>query len=58
MAGLRAGDVIVAIDEEDVDTMDDLRRKILGKRVGEKLMVRFARGNDVFEVYVQLASAE
>ncbi|MFQ5833758.1 MAG: S1C family serine protease [Candidatus Thorarchaeota archaeon] len=57
-SGLRAGDVIVGIDDNDVDTMDDLRRKILGKRVGEKLRVRFARGNDVFEVYVQLASAE
>ncbi len=56
-AGLKPGDVIVAIDDEDVTSMEDLRRRILGKRVGDKLRIRFARGTDVFEVYVQLASA-
>ena len=56
-AGLKPGDVIVAIDDEDIKSMEDLRRRILGRRVGEKLRIRFARGNDIFEVYVQLASA-
>jgi S1-C subfamily serine protease len=56
-AGLKAGDVIVAIDDEDVKGMEGLRKRILGKRVGEKLRVRFVRGNDIFEVWVQLASA-
>jgi len=56
-AGLKAGDVIVAIDDEGVKGMEDLRKRILGKRVGEKLRVRFVRGSDIFEVWVQLASA-
>lgn len=57
-AGLKTGDVIVAIDDEDIRGMDDLRRRILGKRVGDNLRVRFARGRDIFEVYVTLASAK
>jgi serine protease Do len=56
-AGLKTGDVIVAIDDEDVKGMEDLRKRILGKRVGEKLRVRFVRGSDTFEVWVQLAAA-
>jgi len=56
-AGLKAGDVIVAIDDENINSMEDLRRKVLGMRVGDKLRIRFAREIDIFEVYVQLASA-
>ncbi|MFW9849437.1 MAG: S1C family serine protease [Candidatus Thorarchaeota archaeon] len=53
-AGLKPGDVIVAIDEEDIKGMEQLREHILGKKVGEKLRVQFQRGRDIFEVYVQL----
>jgi len=56
-AGLKAGDVIVAIDDEDIKGMEDLRKKILGKRVGEKLRVRFVRRTEIFEVWIQLAAA-
>ncbi|NHJ14466.1 MAG: PDZ domain-containing protein [Candidatus Thorarchaeota archaeon] len=57
-AGLKVGDVIVAIDEEAISGMDDLRRRVLEKRVGESLRVRFARGKEIYEVYVKLTSAK
>ncbi|MFW9808450.1 MAG: S1C family serine protease [Candidatus Thorarchaeota archaeon] len=55
--GLEPGDVIIAIDNEDISGMEDLRKRIMGSRVGTKLMVRFQRGNDVFEGYVELMAA-
>ncbi|UCE09953.1 MAG: trypsin-like peptidase domain-containing protein [Candidatus Thorarchaeota archaeon] len=55
--GLRPGDVIISVDGDDVVGMDDLRRKILQKGVGEKLLVRFHRANDVFETYITLGAA-
>jgi len=53
-AGLKPGDVIVAIDDEVINGMEQLRGQILGKKVGDKLRVRFQRARDVFEVYIQL----
>ena len=55
--GLQPGDVIVAIDDEDISGMEDLRRRIIRSKVGTKLRVRFQRGNDVFEDYVELIAA-
>ncbi len=55
--GLQAGDVIIVIDDQEISGMEDLRRKVIHKRVGTKLMVRFQRGADVFEGYVELIDA-
>ncbi|MFW9794571.1 MAG: S1C family serine protease [Candidatus Thorarchaeota archaeon] len=55
--GLQSGDVIIAIDGDDISGMEDLRRRIMRSRVGTKLMVRFQRGSDVFEGYVELVAA-
>ncbi|MDF1541044.1 MAG: trypsin-like peptidase domain-containing protein [Candidatus Thorarchaeota archaeon] len=56
-AGLKPGDVIIGIDDEEIKDMEHLRTYILTKKVGEKLRVRFARDRDVFEVYVALSPA-
>lgn len=55
--GLEAGDVIVAIDDVDIAGMEDLRKRIMRGKVGDKLMVKFQRGADVFEGYVELTAA-
>jgi S1-C subfamily serine protease len=55
--GLQPGDVIVAIDDEDIVGMEDLRRHVIRSKIGTKLMVRFQRGNDIFEDYVELIAA-
>ena len=54
-AGIEAGDVITQIDGEDINGMEDLRKRILKKKVGENLRVKFSRQHDVFETYVQLS---
>ncbi|MHA1902621.1 MAG: S1C family serine protease [Candidatus Thorarchaeota archaeon] len=56
-AGLKPGDVVVAVDDQDVKGMEELRSHILGKKVGEKLRVRFVRRDDIFETYVELTPA-
>ena len=55
--GLEPGDVIIAIDDEDISGMEELRKIIMRSRVGTKLRVRFQRGDDIFEVYVTLGAA-
>ncbi|TFG30899.1 PDZ domain-containing protein [Candidatus Thorarchaeota archaeon] len=56
-AGLQPGDVIVAINEIDITSMEDLRRMIIGSKVGDKLRIRFYRRREVFETYVELTSS-
>ena len=55
--GLQPGDVIIAIDDEEMTGMEDLRKLIMRSKVGTKLRVKFQRSDDVFEGYVQLTSA-
>lgn len=55
--GLEPGDVIVAIDDEEVTGMEDLRKRVMRKKVGTKLRVKFRRGSDTFEGYVELVAA-
>ena len=56
-AGLRPGDVIVAIDEGEINGMEDLRKRVLRGKIGQKLRVRLFRDHDVLETYVELISA-
>jgi serine protease Do len=56
-AGLRAGDVIVKVQGEDIAGMEDLRRRVMDMKVGDKVLVGFQRQGDVFEAYVELVRA-
>ena len=55
--GLQPGDVIIAIDDEEMTGMEDLGKLIMRSKVGTKLRVKFQRSDDVFEGYVELTSA-
>ncbi|MHA1577191.1 MAG: S1C family serine protease, partial [Candidatus Thorarchaeota archaeon] len=56
-AGLKPGDVIIGIDDEEVTGMEQLRETILSKKVGDKIRTRFARRSDIFELHVELSPA-
>jgi len=56
-AGLQPGDVIVAIDDEAIQGMDDLRRRIIRGRVGTKIKVTIRRNHDTLEAYIELTQA-
>jgi S1-C subfamily serine protease len=55
-AGLEPGDVIVAMDDEPVETVEDLFAQLRRKRPGQDVAVEFFRGGDRREVSVQLAA--
>ncbi|MFW9918990.1 MAG: S1C family serine protease [Candidatus Thorarchaeota archaeon] len=56
-AGLKPGDVIVAVDDQEIDGMEQIRSVILSKKVGDKIRVTFKRRMDTFEVYTELIAA-
>ena len=56
-AGLRPGDVIVSIDDDEISGMDDLRRRIIHSKVGEKIRVTIRRDLDTLEAYIELSEA-
>jgi len=53
-AGLRPGDVIVAIDGKKAVSMEEIRGLIAKKKVGSKVRITLRRQNDTFETYVTL----
>ncbi|HEA47066.1 MAG TPA: PDZ domain-containing protein, partial [bacterium] len=42
-AGIKRGDVVIAVDGEKVKTPSELRRQILNKKVGQKIMITLIR---------------
>ena len=50
IAGLREGDLIVALNERAVRTVDDMHRMLVGWPVGNDLKVRVIRGDRLFDV--------
>ncbi|MFX0196285.1 MAG: S1C family serine protease [Candidatus Hodarchaeota archaeon] len=56
-AGLKPGDVIVTVDGKKVTTMEALRSRIMRKKVGDNIKLRFNRGQKVLEVNLKLQEA-
>ncbi len=49
-AGLRAEDLIVAVDGDPVRGVDDLQRLMTGERIGTRVTLEVVRGADAFEL--------
>ena len=54
-AGLMAGDVITAIDGQEITTADDVVTAIDNLSIGDTIQVKFYRGNDLQSAAVTLA---
>ena len=57
-AGLRAGDVIIEFDGSEVENSDELIVMIRSKNVGDKVKIKYKRGNLTREVTVTLAASK
>ena len=57
-AGLRAGDVILEFDGSEIDNSDELIVMIRSKNVGDKVKIKYKRGNLTKEVTVTLAASK
>jgi putative serine protease PepD len=57
-AGLRKGDLIVALDGSDIENSDELIVAIRSKNIGDKVKVKYKRNNITKEVDVVLAASK
>lgn len=57
-AGLRAGDVIIEFDGSEVENSDELIVMIRSKNVGDKVKVKYKRGNLTREITLTLAASK
>lgn len=53
-AGLRRGDIIVAVDEQPVGSIEELAARIQQRRPGDEVLVEFIRAGERREVTVEL----
>ena len=51
-AGVRDGDLIVAVDGQKVGSMNDLQNLMIGERIGSPVAFTVARGSHVLEITV------
>lgn len=51
-AGVRPGDLIVAVDSESIETMAELQRLLVGDRIGASVTFRVARHERVLDLVV------
>ncbi len=56
-AGLRPGDIIVAVEGKKVKLMDDVRKLLKNKKVGDKIVLNFLRGEQSLEAELKLGEA-
>ena len=54
-AGMKRGDIILEIDQIELEKMLDLRKYIYEKEVGERVNIKYIRGNKVYQVNITLA---
>ncbi|MBW8883926.1 MAG: PDZ domain-containing protein, partial [Planctomycetia bacterium] len=53
-AGLKEGDVVVAIEGKEIDDYDKLLEAVRGKDAGDKIALKISRGNESLDVTVAL----
>ena len=54
-AGMKRGDIILEIDQIELEKMLDLRKYIYEKEVGERVNIKYIRGNKEYQVNITLA---
>jgi len=53
-AGLNTDDVITAVDDEEVDSLEELVQLIRSKEVGQKIKITYWRGSSKYDTYATL----
>ena len=56
-AGIEPGDVVIGVEDKEIKTMEELRRVIMNKRVGNTITVKINRKNDIFDAKLELRKA-
>ncbi|NHJ41235.1 MAG: PDZ domain-containing protein [Asgard group archaeon] len=56
-AGIKPGDIIVAVNNEEINSIQVLTKKIVKQSVGDELKLSIVRENQRFDLYIKLESA-
>ena len=56
-AGIEPGDIITAINDEEINSIQILIQKIVKRRIGDDVKVKYIRNGREFETYVKLGRA-
>lgn len=56
-SGIVAGDIIISIDDEEVNSIQILTQKIVKKRIGDEVKIRYVRNGQTFETIIPLGKA-
>lgn len=54
-SGMKRGDILLEIDGIKLEKMSELRTYIYSKKVGEKVNIKYIRGNKEYQIYITLA---
>ncbi len=57
-AGLKAGDIIVQIDDTSIASMQDLQKALIGKDIGQTVSLNIYRGNQQLTVKAKLGELQ
>ncbi|MHA1244304.1 MAG: S1C family serine protease [Candidatus Heimdallarchaeota archaeon] len=55
--GIEPGDIIIAIDDKEINSIQILTQKIVKKRIGEEVKIRYVRNGQTFESIITLGKA-
>ena len=54
-SGMKRGDILLEIDGIKLEKMSELRTYIYSKKVGEKVNIKYIRGNKEYQISITLA---
>jgi serine protease Do len=57
-AGIKGGDIILEFDGHEVRNFDDFSKRVRRQHVGDKVVVKLERGDEVLEVEVEIAELD
>ncbi len=57
-AGIEGGDIIVEFDGHEVHNFDDFSKRVRRQHVGDKVVVKLARGDEELELEVEIAELD
>lgn len=57
-SGIKSGDIILAIDDMEIETLCKLRTVLFSKNIGDKIRVKILRDSEEKEVFVAITQAE
>lgn len=56
-AGIKPNDIIVGVNDEEINSIQLLIQKIVKRRIGEEVKIKYIRNGRTFETYVKLSKA-